>query len=84
MLYAPNVKKCRPVSDGVSSLSHLLGKPLLRGAVWGISSVTCLGNLLVLWGRFTARDENRVLSIVIRNLAGKYIRFLSYYLSNKI
>ena len=57
---------------GVSSLSHLLGKPLLRAAVWGISCVTCLGNALVLWGRFTAKDENRVLSIVIRNLAGNY------------
>ncbi|XP_033223037.1 relaxin receptor 1 [Belonocnema kinseyi] len=68
-MYAPKVKKCRPVSDGVSSLSHLLGKPILRAAVWGISCVTCLGNALVLWGRFTANDENRVLSIVIRNLA---------------
>lgn len=67
--YAPNVKKCRPASDGVSSLDHLLVKPLLRAAVWGISSVTCLGNALVLWGRFTAKDENKVLSIVIRNLA---------------
>uniref|UniRef100_A0A0C9Q989 RXFP1 protein n=1 Tax=Fopius arisanus TaxID=64838 RepID=A0A0C9Q989_9HYME len=67
--YAPNVQHCRPASDGVSSLSHLLGKPLLKVAVWGISSATCLGNALVLWGRFTAKDENRVLSIVIRNLA---------------
>ncbi|XP_058790192.1 relaxin receptor 1 isoform X2 [Phymastichus coffea] len=67
--YAPNVQKCKPPSDGVSSLSHLLRKRLLRIAVWGISCVTCLGNALVLWGRFTAKDENRVLSIVIRNLA---------------
>ncbi|XP_023290005.1 relaxin receptor 1 [Orussus abietinus] len=70
--YAPKVQKCRPASDGVSSLSHLLGKPLLRAAVWGISSVTFLGNALVLWGRFTSKDENRVLSIVIRNLAGEF------------
>lgn len=56
--------------QGVSSTSHLLSKSLLRAAVWSISCVTCLGNSLVLWGRFTARDENRVLSIVIRNLAG--------------
>ncbi|XP_026823955.1 relaxin receptor 1 isoform X2 [Ooceraea biroi] len=69
MTYAPNVQKCRPISDGVSSVSHLLGKPLLRAAVWSISCVTCLGNSLVLWGRFTANDENRVLSIIIRNLA---------------
>lgn len=58
--------------QGVSSTSHLLSKSLLRAAVWSISCVTCLGNSLVLWGRFTAKDENRVLSIVIRNLAGNY------------
>lgn len=56
---------------GVSSLYHLLSTPLLRAAVWGISCATCLGNALVLWGRLTAKDENQVLSIVIRNLAGK-------------
>lgn len=31
--------------------------------------ITCLGNALVLWGRFTNRDENRAVSMVIRNLA---------------
>ncbi|XP_053982665.1 relaxin receptor 2 isoform X2 [Hylaeus volcanicus] len=67
--YAPNAQRCRPASDGVSSLSHLLDKPLLRAAVWVISCVTCMGNVLVLWGRFTAKDENRVLTIIIRNLA---------------
>lgn len=68
-------------SEGVSSMSHLLDKPLLRAAVWSISCVTCLGNSLVLWGRFTAKDENRVLSIIIRNLAGNCaIVFLAGYL----
>ncbi|KOX79013.1 Relaxin receptor 1 [Melipona quadrifasciata] len=67
--YAPRAKRCRPTSDGVSSLSHLLDKTLLRAAVWIISCVTCMGNVLVLWGRFTAKDENRVLTIIIRNLA---------------
>ncbi|XP_015430088.1 PREDICTED: relaxin receptor 1-like [Dufourea novaeangliae] len=67
--YAPKAQRCRPSSDGVSSLSHLLDKTLLRAAVWVISCVTCMGNVLVLWGRFTAKDENRVLTIIIRNLA---------------
>ncbi|XP_076391947.1 leucine-rich repeat-containing G protein-coupled receptor 3 isoform X1 [Megachile rotundata] len=67
--YAPKAKRCRPTSDGVSSLSHLLDKTLLRAAVWVISCVTCMGNVLVLWGRITAKDENRVLTIIIRNLA---------------
>ncbi|XP_076279969.1 leucine-rich repeat-containing G protein-coupled receptor 3 [Lasioglossum baleicum] len=67
--YAPKAQRCRPFSDGVSSLDHLLDKTLLRTAVWVISCVTCMGNVLVLWGRFTATDENRVLTIIIRNLA---------------
>ncbi|XP_076379565.1 leucine-rich repeat-containing G protein-coupled receptor 3 isoform X2 [Megalopta genalis] len=67
--YAPKARRCRPISDGVSSLFHLLDKTLLRTAVWVISCLTFMGNVLVLWGRFTAKDENRVLSIIIRNLA---------------
>ena len=63
--------RCNILHTGVSSLSHLLDKTLLRAAVWIISGVTCVGNVLVLWGRFTAKDENRVLTIIIRNLAGK-------------
>lgn len=30
----------------------------------------CAGNMLVLWGRHTSRDENKAVSIVIKNLAG--------------
>ncbi|KAH0545775.1 hypothetical protein KQX54_002963 [Cotesia glomerata] len=68
-IYGINIRTCRPETNGVSSLSDLLSKPLLRVAVWGISVVTLVGNTLVLWGRFIYKDENRVLSIVIRNLA---------------
>jgi hypothetical protein len=60
-LYAP----------GVSSLKHLLVKPILRVTVWVVAAVTCVGNGMVLWGRFSARDENKVHSLVIKNLAGK-------------
>ncbi|XP_047351478.1 relaxin receptor 1 isoform X3 [Vespa velutina] len=69
MIFASKVQKCSPASDGLSSLSHLLSTSMLKGAVWGISCVTFIGNALVLWERFTAKDENRVLSILIRNLA---------------
>lgn len=31
--------------------------------------LTCIGNAMVLWGRFRSRDENHAVSIVIRNLA---------------
>lgn len=45
--------------------------------------VTCLGNILVLYGRHIQRDENRALSMVIRNLAvsdmlmGVYLSLIS-------
>lgn len=45
--------------------------------------VTCVGNSLVLWGRFTHRDENCAVSMVIRNLAvsdmlmGLYLSIIS-------
>lgn len=34
-----------------------------------MATITCVGNSLVLWGRFTHRDESRAVSMVIRNLA---------------
>lgn len=58
---------------GVSSLKHLLVKPILRATVWMVAAVTCVGNGMVLWGRFSSRDENKVHSLVIRNLAGKLV-----------
>lgn len=41
----------------------------LRYAAWLISIVTCSGNLMVIVSRFAHRDENRSVSLVIRNLA---------------
>lgn len=55
---------------GVSSTTHLLEKPILRYATWITSIITCIGNILVIWGRCTIRDDNKVLNLVIRNLAG--------------
>ncbi|KAI4480633.1 hypothetical protein M0804_010186 [Polistes exclamans] len=69
MTFASKVQKCAPTTDGLSSLTHLLSTSMLKGAVWGISCVTFIGNAFVLWERFTAKDENRVLSILIKNLA---------------
>lgn len=55
--------------SGLSTIDDLLSKPILRYSAWGMAMITCLGNSLVLWGRFTQRDENRAVSMVIRNLA---------------
>ncbi|CAH0561783.1 unnamed protein product [Brassicogethes aeneus] len=67
--YAPNVPRCRPLSDGISSQNQLLYKPILRYSTWAICICTCVTNLMVLSGRYIFRDENKSLSLVIRNLA---------------
>ena len=53
---------------GISN-EDLLMNPTLRYAAWMMALLTCIGNTMVLWGRFTFRDENRSVSMVIRNLA---------------
>lgn len=65
---------------GVSTLGDLLSKPILRYATWTMAVITCLGNGLVLWGRFTHRDESRAVSMVIRNLAVADL-LMGFYLS---
>lgn len=55
--------------SGLSSNSDLLARPLLRYSSWVMSLFTIAGNLLVFWRRTTFRDENRSVSLVIRNLA---------------
>jgi relaxin family peptide receptor 2 len=64
-----HVKKCKPHTDGVSSFNNLLEKPVLRFSAWVMALFTFFGNGLVLWGRYTFHDENRAVSMVIRNLA---------------
>lgn len=45
-----------------------------------MATITCVGNGLVLWGRFTHRDESRAVSMVIRNLAVADM-LMGFYLS---
>lgn len=79
----PRIQNCMPRTDGLSTTKDLLSKSVLRYSAWMMAFVTCLGNSLVLWGRYTQRDENRALSIVIRNLAvsdmlmGFYLSFIA-------
>lgn len=63
-------------SPGLSSFENLLSKPIQRITVWLVATFTCVANILVILGRFTARDENQALSFVVRNLAGIYLRYL--------
>lgn len=74
----PHILDCRPNTDGISSFSNLLDKPILRHSVWPIVTITTVGNTLVLVTRY--RDENRAVSNVIRNLAMADI-LMGFYLS---
>uniref|UniRef100_A0A1I8Q2L5 G-protein coupled receptors family 1 profile domain-containing protein n=1 Tax=Stomoxys calcitrans TaxID=35570 RepID=A0A1I8Q2L5_STOCA len=65
----PNVRRCKPNTDGVSSFKDLLSKPVLRYSAWIMAVITITGNIMVLWGRFIYRDENKAVTMVIRNLA---------------
>ncbi|XP_060516209.1 relaxin receptor 2-like [Cylas formicarius] len=67
--YAPKVRRCRPISDGISSTNQLLFKPIFRYSNWVMCVVTVAGNTLVIFSRYLFRDENKTLSIVIKNLA---------------
>lgn len=62
----------------------LLTNATLRYSAWLMALLTCVGNAMVLWGRFTSRDENRSVSMVIKNLAvsdffmGVYLAIISF------
>ncbi|XP_044739082.1 relaxin receptor 2 [Chrysoperla carnea] len=66
---ARHVRVCSPKGDGISSHYHLLDNTLLRGSVWIMAMFAVVGNVLVLLGRFLAREPNAIHSLYIRNLA---------------
>ncbi|XP_049846728.1 relaxin receptor 1 [Schistocerca gregaria] len=80
--YAPTVPKCKPSTDGVSSAEHLLSRPELRASLWATAGCTAVGNALVLLGRGQAASaaDNRVVSLVVRNLAASDL-LMSVYLA---
>ncbi|KAF5285269.1 hypothetical protein FQR65_LT13283 [Abscondita terminalis] len=83
--YAPLVKRCRPLSDGISSVNELLANPILRYGMWITCLFTCIGNAMVLCARVMFKDENKLLNLVIRNLAvsdflmGSYMIIIAFH-----
>ncbi|XP_076057303.1 relaxin receptor 1-like [Oratosquilla oratoria] len=67
--FLSRIRNCHPKTDGVSSFENLLVQAGLRKAVWVVAFLTITGNLTVIFGRVFSRDENKVLSVFIRNLA---------------
>lgn len=68
------------MTTGISSNTDLLTNQTLRVAAVIMAVVTCIANVLVLWGRFKSHDENQSVSLVISNLAVSDL-IMSFYLA---
>lgn len=67
--YAAQVRVCRPITDGLSSIEELLAFPILKCAVWIVALVCSLGNVFVFVWRSISPHEDRTLSLFIKNLS---------------
>ncbi|XP_036107453.1 relaxin receptor 2 [Molossus molossus] len=66
--YAPHVRICVPLTDGISSLEDLLANNILRIFVWVIAFITCSGNLFVIGMRSFIKAENTTHAMSIKIL----------------
>ncbi|XP_043929171.1 relaxin receptor 2 [Protopterus annectens] len=83
--FAPHVRKCKPNTDGISSLQDLLANTVLRVFVWVIAFVTCFGNLFVIFMRSFIKAENKLHALCIKVLCcadclmGVYLFFIGVF-----
>ncbi|XP_026075776.1 relaxin receptor 2-like isoform X2 [Carassius auratus] len=83
--YAPHVRKCKPNTDGISSVEDLLASLVLRVSVWVMAFITCFGNLFVIGMRSFIRAENTLHAACIKVLCfadclmGVYLFFLGIF-----
>ncbi|KAA0704097.1 Relaxin receptor 2 INSL3 receptor [Triplophysa tibetana] len=83
--YAPHVRKCKPNTDGISSVEDLLASLVLRVSVWVMAFITCFGNLFVIGMRSFIRAENNLHAACIKVLCfadclmGVYLFFLGVF-----
>ncbi|XP_016394683.1 relaxin receptor 2a isoform X1 [Sinocyclocheilus rhinocerous] len=83
--YAPHVRKCKPNTDGISSVEDLLASHVLRVSVWVMAFITCFGNLFVIGMRSFIRAENNLHAACIKVLCfadclmGVYLFFLGIF-----
>ncbi|KAM5289083.1 relaxin receptor 2 [Ctenodactylus gundi] len=66
--YAPHVRICMPLTDGISSIEDLLANNILRIFVWVIAFITCFGNLFVIGMRSLIKSENTTHAMSIKIL----------------
>uniref|UniRef100_A0A4W2FKP0 Relaxin receptor 2 n=1 Tax=Bos indicus x Bos taurus TaxID=30522 RepID=A0A4W2FKP0_BOBOX len=80
--YAPHVRICMPLTDGISSFEDLLANNILRVFVWVIAFITCFGNLFVIGMRSFIKAENTTHATSIKILGcadclmGVYLFFI--------
>ncbi|XP_063553313.1 relaxin receptor 2 isoform X2 [Gorilla gorilla gorilla] len=83
--YAPHVRICMPLTDGISSLEDLLANNILRIFVWVIAFITCFGNLFVIGMRSFIKAENTTHAMSIKILCcadclmGVYLFFVGFF-----
>ncbi|XP_030058262.1 relaxin receptor 2 [Microcaecilia unicolor] len=66
--YAPHVRICTPLTDGISTFENLLANNILRIFVWVIACITCFGNLFVIGMRSFIQSEYKTQTLSIKSL----------------
>ncbi|XP_073469453.1 relaxin receptor 2 [Aquarana catesbeiana] len=83
--YAPHVRVCTPLTDGISSFENLLANTILRVFVWVIACITCFGNIFVIGMRSFIQSENKTHTMSIKILCcadclmGVYLFFIGVF-----
>ncbi|KAE8627353.1 hypothetical protein XENTR_v10006952 [Xenopus tropicalis] len=83
--YAPHVRVCTPLTDGISSFENLLANTILRVFVWVIACITCFGNIFVIGMRSCIQSENKTHTMSIKVLCcadclmGIYLFFIGVF-----
>lgn len=67
--YANHVRVCLPSTDGLSSVKALLAFSILKYAVWIVAFVCTVGNVLVFIWRTISPNEDKTLSLFVKNLS---------------
>lgn len=71
--YSPNVRSCKPNTDGISSFENLLANIILRVFVWVVAFIICFGNIFVICLRSCIASENQHHTMAIKSLCCKSI-----------
>ncbi|KAG8524842.1 Relaxin receptor 2, partial [Galemys pyrenaicus] len=75
--YAPHVRICMPLTDGISSFEDLLANNILRIFVWVIAFITCFGNLFLKIRLTLCPSKSFVVSADC--LMGVYLFFVGFF-----